>query len=172
PSWRVPSVLIASVLAVGALGVVGTRLAIPLVRRDNPNVPVTAIAHVPPQLMSQPVLNEYAFGGYLIFKGVKVFIDGRADMYGDAWVQHYLTLVGGQQPDVDKAFSRWNIAWAIVSPKDGIVHVLDLRPGWKRLYSDPYAVLFAREDALATPAGPPQRGANPVKPALAPGAMK
>ena len=169
PGWRVPSVLIASVLAVGAVGVVGARLAIPLVRRDNANVPVTAIAHVPPRLMGKPVLNEYAFGGYLIFKGVKVFIDGRADMYGDAWVQQYLAIVGGAQPDVDKAFKRWNIAWAIVSPKDGIVRLLDARPGWRRLYSDPYAVLFARDDALqATDVPPP---AAPVaKPAQTAGA--
>jgi hypothetical protein len=159
----VASVPVAIVLAVGTAGVVGTRLAIPLVRRDNPNVPVTAIAHVPPQLMSQPVLNEYAFGGYLIFKGVKVFIDGRADMYGDAWVQQYLAIVGGQQPDVDKAFKRWNISWAIVSPKDGIVRLLDARPGWRRLYSDPYAVLFARDDALA---------AKPAVSAPPPGAAK
>jgi hypothetical protein len=159
PGWRVPSVLIASVLAVGALGVIGTRLAISLVRRDNPNVPVTAIAHVPPQLMAKPVLNEYAFGGYLIFKGVKVFIDGRADMYGDDWVQQYLAIVGGAQPDVDKAFKRWNIAWAIVSPKDGIVRLLDARPGWRRLYSDPYAVLFARDDALQAPPQPAPRAA-------------
>ena len=67
--------------------------------------------------MGQHVLNEYAFGGYLIFKGVKVFVDGRADMYGDAWVQQYLAIAGGQQPDVDKAFKRWNITWAIVSPR-------------------------------------------------------
>jgi hypothetical protein len=82
-------------------------------------------------------------------------------MYGDAWVQQYLAIVGGQQPDVDKAFKRWEIAWAIVSPKDGIVRLLDARPGWRRLYSDPYAVLFARDDALQahapkpTPAPPP-----------------
>ena len=155
-------------LAIATLGVVGTRIAIPLVRRDNPNVPVTAIAHVPPQLMGQHVLNEYAFGGYLIFKGVKVFVDGRADMYGDAWVQQYLAIVGGQQPDVDKAFKRWNITWAIVSPKDGIVRLLDERPGWRRLYSDPYAVLFARDDALGLPA--PAEPATPgAKPGTKPG---
>ena len=72
-------------------------------------MPVTAVAHVPPQLMSQPVFNEYAFGGYLIFKGVKPYVDGRADMYGDAFVQEYLAIAGGAQPDVDKAFKRWNI---------------------------------------------------------------
>lgn len=147
------------------------RFVHPVVRQDEATTPVTALAHVPPGLARQPVFNDYSFGGWLIFSGVRPFIDGRADMYGDAWVQHYLTLVGGQQPDVDKAFKRWNIAWAIVSPKDGIVHVLDARPGWKRLYSDPYAVLFAREDALATPAAPP--GAGPAKPlTMGPGAAK
>jgi hypothetical protein len=163
PAWRVASVPVAIALAVATVGVIGTRVAIPLVRRDNPNVPVTAFAHVPPQLMGQHVLNEYAFGGYLIFKGVKVFVDGRADMYGDAWVQQYLAIVGGQQPDVDKAFKRWNITWAIVSPKDGIVRLLDERPGWRRLYSNPYAVLFARDDALGLPApgGPATPGAKP-----------
>ena len=65
-------------------------------------MPVTALAHVPPQLLSQPVFNEYAFGGYLIFKGVKPYVDGRADMYGDAWVQEYLAIAGGAQPDVDR----------------------------------------------------------------------
>ena len=54
PDWRIPSVPVAVALAVVAAGVVGARLAIPLVRRDNANVPVTAIAHVPPQLLSQP----------------------------------------------------------------------------------------------------------------------
>jgi len=38
------------------------------VRIDNGNVPVTALANTPPQLLGQPVFNEYAFGGYLIFK--------------------------------------------------------------------------------------------------------
>jgi hypothetical protein len=148
PPWRAPSVPIAILIALGALGVVTARLSMPLVRRDNPNVPVTAMAHVPPQLLSQPVLNEYAFGGYLIFKGVKPYIDGRADMYGDAWVSEYLAIVGGQQPDVDRAFKRWDIRWTILAPKDALVRQLDARPGWKRLYSDPFAVVQAREDAL------------------------
>jgi hypothetical protein len=167
PDWRIPSVPVGVVLAVLAVGVVGARLAIPLVRRDNPNVPVTAIAHVPPQLMSQHVFNEYAFGGYLIFKGVKVYVDGRADMYGDAFVQQYLAIAGGAQPDVDKAFKRWNITWAIVSPRDGLVHVLDAKPGWRRLYSDGYAVLFA-QDAAAPPG--PSTPPPPVIPMVPTGA--
>ncbi|MGH6956204.1 MAG: hypothetical protein ACREEW_06015, partial [Caulobacteraceae bacterium] len=125
PNWRISSVPVAATVALLMAGVVGARAAVPLVRRDNPNVPVSALAHVPRQLLGQHVLNEYAFGGYLIFEGVKPYIDGRADMYGDAFVSQYLTIVGGQQPEVDKAFKRWNIAWTILSPRDGLVRILD-----------------------------------------------
>jgi len=148
PNWRVPSWLIAAVIA-GLVGlIVVARLAQPLVRHDNGNVPVTAVAHVPAALLGKPVFNEYAFGGYLIFKGVKPYVDGRADMYGDDFVQEYLAVAGGQLPNVDNEFKRWNIAWAIVSPRDGLVGALSRRPGWIQIYSDPYAVVFARQDAL------------------------
>jgi hypothetical protein len=156
PGWRVPSVPVAAALVLLALGVAGVRLVKPLVRHDNGNVPVSAFAHVPPPLMTQHVFNEYAFGGYLIFKGVKPYIDGRADMYGDAFVQQYLAIAGGVEPDVDTAFKRWNITWVIISPRDGLVSLLDRKSGWRRLYSDPFAVLFARDDAL-TPT--PSQGA-------------
>ena len=158
PSWRVPSVPVAAALATAAAVVVVARLAMPLVRTDNGNVPVTALAHVPPQLLSQPVFNEYAFGGYLIFKGVKPYIDGRADMYGDAWVQQYLAIAGGAQPTVDDAFKRWNIRWTILSPREPLVHMLDTRPGWRRIYADSFAVVHARADAVnpfPPPAAPP-----------------
>jgi hypothetical protein len=40
------------------------------------------LAAVPPELRAKPVLNDYGFGGYLIWSGVRPFIDGRADTYG------------------------------------------------------------------------------------------
>ncbi len=162
PAWGAPGLVVAVVLSVCAVGVAAARLAIPLVRTDNGNVPVTAIAHVPPQLLSQPVFNEYAFGGYLIFKGVKPYVDGRADMYGDAWVQDYLAIAGGAQPNVDDAFRRWNIRWTILSPREPLVRQLDKRPGWRRIYADAFAVVQARADAVnpfPPPAQPPPQPA-------------
>ena len=148
-------------LAVIGLGVIGVRLSLPLVRRDNVNVPVSALAHVPRQLLSQPVINEYAFGGYLdLYNGVKVYIDGRADMYGDAFVQEYLAIVGGAEPDVDNALKRWRIRWTILAPRDALVSKLDNTPGWRRIYSDPYAVVQVRTDApehvIVPPPAPPK----------------
>ena len=157
PPWRLPSPVLAVGLAAVLAGVAAARLAIPLQRTDNPNVPVSAMAHVPAALLSQPVFNEYAFGGYLIFKGVKPYIDGRADMYGDAFVNEYLAVGGGAQPDLDNTFKRWNIRWTILGPREPLVAVLDRRPGWRRLYTDAFAVVQVRNDALPPP--PPAKGA-------------
>jgi hypothetical protein len=165
PAWRIPSVVVAAGLAIVVAGVAGVRLAIPLVRVDNPNVPVSAMAHVPAALLHQHVFNEYAFGGYLIFKNVKPFIDGRADMYGDNFVNEYLAIASGAEPDVDDAFKRYDIRWTILSPREGLVAELDKRPGWRRLYADPYAVVQARIDSLPPAQVPP---APPTSPAAAP----
>jgi hypothetical protein len=139
-----PAAVAVAVLAF--LSVAGVRLAIPLVRRDNVNVPVSAMAHVPPDVARLPVFNEYAFGGYLIFKGVKPFIDGRADMYGDDFVREYLAIVSAAHPQTEEAFKRWNIRWTILAPHDALVGWLDRQPGWRRLYSDPWAVVQVREE--------------------------
>jgi hypothetical protein len=146
-----------AVALVGVGAVAGLRLARPLVRRDNANVPVSAIAHVPPDIARLPVLNEYAFGGYLIFKGVRPYIDGRADMYGDDFVREYLSIISANQPDVDQAFQRWGVRWTILSPRDRLVGLLDHRPGWRRLYADQWAVV--QTDVGAAPQ--PQTGAKP-----------
>jgi hypothetical protein len=81
-------------------------------------------------------------------------------MYGDAFVQEYLAIVGGAEPDVGNALKRWNIRWTILAPRDALVTRLDNTPGWRRIYSDPYAVVQVRTDALAPgaplPPAPPK----------------
>jgi hypothetical protein len=135
-------------LAVFVAGLAISRLVVPVSRGDDAITPVSALAHVPPALAAQPVFNAYNFGGYLIFKGVRPFIDGRADMYGDAFVKRYAAINGGDAAAVDAALKQYGIAWTITQPHEGVVAALEKRPGWKRLYADKYAVVLARTDAL------------------------
>ena len=136
-------------LAIGVLAMAASRIVQPVARTDDAITPISALAHVPPGLAAQPVFNAYNFGGYLIFKGVKPFIDGRADMYGDAFVKRYMAINNGDPAAVDAALKQYGIAWTITQPKEGIVAVLEKRPGWKRIYADKYAVVLARTDAMA-----------------------
>jgi hypothetical protein len=142
-SWRLP--LPQSLLAAGLIViVVGGRLVLPMTRVDGPTAPITALAHTPPALRAQPVLNDYDFGGYLIFAGVRPFIDGRADMYGDAWVSQDDAIQRGDQAAIDAAIKRWRIRWAIARPDRPLTYALDRTPGWRRLYADRFAVVEAR----------------------------
>jgi hypothetical protein len=134
-------------------GVIGWRLANPVVRHDNINVPVTALAHVPPEVARLPVFNEYAFGGYLIFKGVRPYIDGRADMYGDDFVREYLAVLTAQKGDVNRVFAHWGVCWTILSPKGALVALIDRSPNWRRIYADRYAVVQVANVCPSRPSG-------------------
>lgn len=133
--------------AVSALLLAGVRLAQPVVRADGPAAPMAALAHVPEALRREPVFNDYGMGGYLIFAGVRPFIDGRTDMYGDAFTNAYLRA---ERPDLaafDGLLARWKVRWTLLSPADPLVQVMDRRPGWRRLYADRFAVVHVREAA-------------------------
>ena len=73
----------------GALPFLLGRALIPLTSPENRANPWPMIAAVPDELRSQPVFNEYSFGGPLISSGIRPYIDGRADPYGDAYVKNY-----------------------------------------------------------------------------------
>jgi hypothetical protein len=135
-----------SLLAFGVicLALLTVRLAMPVQRVDNITSPVTALTHVPADLTARPVLNGYGFGGYLISKGVRPFIDGRSDMYGDAFTTAYLKAVSPDPAAFAKLTRDYRIAWTIFSPTDSVVSLLDKDPEWRRLYADQYAVVHQR----------------------------
>ena len=137
-------------VAVAAIGLASARMAIPLVRGDRANSPVTALSHVPAAYRSQPVINEYSFGGILIFHGIRPYIDGRADMYGDDFLADFLQMIRPDVPRIQAAIERYDIRWTIFSTRNRTPAWLDTQPGWRRLYADRYAIVHIYE-------GPPRR---------------
>jgi hypothetical protein len=126
----------------------GVRLAVPIVRVDGPTAPISALRHVPAALAAQPVFNDYGFGGYLISRGVRTFIDGRSDMFGDDFTQAYFKAERPDPAALDRLLKRWNVAWTLLAAGDPLVGVMDAKPGWRRLYADRYAVVHMRDGAL------------------------
>jgi len=133
---------VAAVLAIGAM-----RLAAPIERTDGAAAPISALGAVPQELRRKPVLNDYAFGGYLIFKHVRPFIDARVELYGDPMLSLYDKLRSGDPEAIESTLKRYDIAWTIFAPNSRIVAALDREPGWRRLYSDATAVVHVREAA-------------------------
>ncbi len=133
---------------VGALAIllIGVRAAMPLVPAESETNPWKLIAAVPPKLRSQPVLNGYSMGGPLILSGIRPYIDGRGDMYGDELVLGFSRIGQGDAAEFNRAVEKWNIRWAIVpSNSKRLVDLLD-RAGWRRIASDEAGVVYARSD--------------------------
>jgi hypothetical protein len=142
--WLVGAALLAA-------AILGLRAIVPLTPKETYSNPRGLIAHVPAELRDQPVLNEYSMGGPLILAGIKPFIDGRSDMYGDAFTQNYLKIVGGDRKAFGKAVRRYGIRWTMLQKGDGLVEVLDASPEWKRLYSDRVGVIHVQRNAPRAP---------------------
>jgi hypothetical protein len=91
------------------------------------------------------VLNGYAMGGPLILSGMRPYIDGRSDMYGDALVFDYKRITDGDAASLDAAVKRWNLRWAILPRRyTKLVALLDRSPGWRRIKEDEAGLIYVR----------------------------
>jgi len=94
------------------------------------------------------VLNEYGLGGQLIFAGIRPFIDGRADLYGDAFLTRYVRVTSGDRSALDRALSEYGIVWTVFPASHTMIAVMDEKPGWRRLVDTNGTIIHVREDRL------------------------
>ena len=122
----------------------GARLTIPAPRGPDAISPQAVLAHVPGTVRQLPVLNDYAFGGYLIWKGVKPFIDSRADLYGDGFLSNYAAITEPDKDALASSLAYYHVRWTIFRAGAPVVKLLDAMPGWHRIYGDNVAVVHVR----------------------------
>jgi hypothetical protein len=127
-----------------ALGLI-LRLAIPAPRGEDAVSPQAALAHVPGFVRQTPVLNDYAYGGYLIWNGVRPFIDSRADLYGDVFLSNYAALAAPDKDALASTLAYYHVRWTIFRADAPVVKLLDAMPGWHRLYGDNAAVVHMHD---------------------------
>jgi len=134
-----------AITSAAALVLIVARALLPIAPVESEANPWRLIAAVPPQYRSEPVLNGYSMGGPLILAGIRPYIDGRGDMYGDELVVDYSRITGGDAHALAEAVGRWNIRWAILPHSDArLIALLDRTLGWRRLASDQAGVVFVR----------------------------
>lgn len=136
--------------AAAVAGFVAIRLSIPLVPEESEGNPRGLLAAVPGELRTAPVLNGYSFGGPLILNGIRPYIDGRADMYGDAFVKDWRRIVDGDAARFEAAVRRYGLRWTMLPAKMEIVRHLDRSPQWRRIYTDEVGTIHVRQDASGT----------------------
>jgi hypothetical protein len=92
------------------------------------------------------LFNEYADGGYLIYRlapRIRVAVDGRADVYGDQFIQDYLHVyLGGA--DWQAKFERLGVDLALL-PLDAPIRQLLLASGrFREVYRDKHFSVLQR----------------------------
>lgn len=119
----------------------------PIDRTDGSATPAAALAAAQRLGLSGPVFNGEGFGGYLLFNGVPTFIDGRIEMYGDAFLARAVAAERGNADALTGILHDYHITWTLLEPKSGAAQLLDHMPGWRRVYADAYAVVHERSDS-------------------------
>jgi hypothetical protein len=108
------------------------------------------------------IFNHYDWGGYLIWKlypSTKVFIDGRADLYGEQLLNQFAGTYqfkgAWEQP-----LKLWNIDTVLIPPDSALATGLRNSPGWTVAYEDSQAVVL-RMVPRPVPTAPATAGLNP-----------
>jgi len=89
--------------------------------------------------------NTYNWGGYLIWRGVPVFVDGRADVYGDDFLFYYLQSYrvedGWAQPLDD-----FDVDYVLMEQSSALSTLLATSQEWREIYRDDIAQVFVRDE--------------------------
>ena len=77
------------------------------------------MAAVPADLRREPVLNDYAYGGYLIGQGLRPYVDGRAELYGEDFLRAYGDVSSGDRKALAAELDRRAICWTLLAAGRG-----------------------------------------------------
>ena len=150
PSLSSPRTLVVNVVVLATFAAFATIRIRHLVRTQEEaearQFPKAAVAYLKRDRPLEPILNHYNWGGYFIwalYPQYRVFIDGRADVYGDPLMEafgasYYL------QDDWAKLLQTWNIQTLVMPPDAPLITALRSHPEWKQVYADSQTVILTR----------------------------
>ncbi len=90
-------------------------------------------------------LNSYAWGGYISWKypEMKIFVDGRTDLYGEKIILDWLTMVNSETGWQEK-MEEYGINCVLLEPNYPLVEDLE-EHNWKLIYQDNLSVLMLKD---------------------------
>jgi hypothetical protein len=108
--------------------------------------PVKALQYVQAHHLTGPMLNDYTYGGYLIWAAPEhpVMIDGRTDVYEWSGFLEQYARWATLQEDPNLLLQKYNVNFCLLNTHSQMINVLPLLPDWKLVYSDDLARVFVR----------------------------
>ena len=114
---------------------------------DGNKKPVAAVEFLKKEKIPGKMFNDDEFGDYLIYAawpGYKVFLDGRLDMYGEAWGSQYLNIVT-MRPGWEEVVEKNNFSWVFIGAEVPLSSVLLEKKNWRLIYADTVAYIFVKQ---------------------------
>ena len=141
-NWAMLAVLLSGAVALAGHALLGNAAA------QRHAFPVAAVDFLEESETPGNIYNLYHWGGYLVWRLYperKVFIDGRADVYGDAFINEYLEVYQAREA-WQQPLDRYDVNVAIVDKGSPLSAVLSERSEWIRAFADEQAVIFTRQE--------------------------
>ena len=116
------------------------------------NYPRAAVDFLAKKQLPGPVYNRYGWGGYLIRRlhgEYPVYIDGRADVYGDKFMYEAFNTHDGRN-GWEESLNKFSIRTVLIEPDVPLASLLRSDEQWQKVYEDQQAVIFTRAGANDT----------------------
>ncbi|MBR1218413.1 hypothetical protein JQ557_10465 [Bradyrhizobium sp. U87765 SZCCT0131] len=128
-------------VAAGALALFASVRGIRMPEEDNYASAVAALR----EHHATRVFNDYGFGGYMIWVGMKPLIDGRAELYGERFALDHWNALLLKDPDAFfRAVETYDLDAAVFYAGTPLALLMAHIDGWKKVFSNDLAVVYIR----------------------------
>jgi len=125
----------------------GLSLMAGIVKQENEYIktalPVDAVVKLK-ELNPKRVYNYYSWGGYLIWNNIPVFIDGRADVYGDEFFNKYINIAKTKEGAYE-TLESFDVEYVIFPTDSGLIPFLKSNKEYQEIYKDKLATILKKK---------------------------
>ncbi len=144
------SVVALSALAVSVFLMVSRPMVPP--RQAAPSEPTGAVHYYLSHHLQGRIFNFYVWGGYLIWRGFRVFIDGRTDLYLQDHILSEYLAVQNVTENPNTWLRVWRVRYVLWPPGTPLATFLLAAPAsWRLVYQSQNALLFRHVGSWGMP---------------------
>jgi hypothetical protein len=139
--------LLGLILAAALVKVVDSSLLATNQKFVAKSLPVEAARFIAQTHPAGPMFNSYNWGGYLawtLYPDYPVYVDGRTDLYDDAFLREYLNVSFGR--GYEAVFDQYGVKLVVIETNSLLTDRLSDDPNWHSIYTDELATVFVRQD--------------------------
>jgi hypothetical protein len=113
---------------------------------ESENFPKAAVDWLLENKSQGNLFNSYGWGGYLIWKTYpeyRVYIDGRADVYGDKFIFDYMTIYHAE-PGWESKLNSQGVKTVLIESNAPLAYMLSQSTTWRIGFQDKTSTIYTR----------------------------